>query len=807
MKGYNWLGHHGPDPVNGACPNTAGKYSMAQSWGPNGHNHCFRVYESIADMIGGHMFDFLRNGNYDELLRNASSTNWNLDAAGMSYVCMYVQGLSTSACNTSTASTYWSGVKTYMEVADIVADEKGWPTSEEVAKNNNLAAGGKHTEMGNITGDVPNHSLHFDCSAAGGGTATTGSKITVIGDDIITQTKDKDGGLASKLTTAEFYANEYRALKDDTSQADDSVLDKVKALKESNSLRDVVIIAAGTDMGVQSYLKSDLTAIVDEIGSDKQIVFTTIYNGNGPEAFDGVNSYMKDLATANANIKVADWAAEASTSLVNEDMHTPSDGDGIQKFTDLIVGAIGTSMYNNASSDEDCGCDNGALSGGLSEEQAEKLITYYKDPTTDSKYNITIRTDNCVNMSGFFVQLFTKATWASDNGNGVVHELLAANPDMKGGTEPQPFSIFSVTSGSTICEDGNPCGHTGVVVAVNNDDIMTIEASYMDPSFTGVKHHTKDYFTNTKYPNEVFAYLSPSMDWSALTSIVGGSVNTTSSNSTLVNATWNDGWLSSGIEGVSKLSATESSKTIGDASYASDYSTNKSDGSVGPNKVTIIATDRLASSNIVDELYDYDGSIYPPHFTVDMKKKKIYQHLPITKPAASLTGEDNLAGGVQVALYGFSDIHNGSYDANWDLQSDNFGDTEWAYLALLLQAISDETGVEKTTSQDWANPTHLSSEDFKNATGFLGAMHSSGEWTDPGNVWEKINTQLAKMATSVDCDGGKIGEFVWYNQCDSKWKDVAYGSCDTICTSGCGCTSFAMMATILTGKTYTTDDV
>jgi hypothetical protein len=170
--GYNWLGHHGPSPSNGACPTAVGKYSADYSWGPNLHDHCFRVYRSIADMIGGHMFDFLRNGNYDEMLRNASADNWNLDAAGTIYVCMYVQGLSMSDCDTSRAQGYWGTVKQYMGYADEVAAEKGWPTGEEVAKNNNLPVGGRHTELGNITTGVPNHSLHYDCN---GNTVSNGT--------------------------------------------------------------------------------------------------------------------------------------------------------------------------------------------------------------------------------------------------------------------------------------------------------------------------------------------------------------------------------------------------------------------------------------------------------------------------------------------------------------------------------------------------------------------------------------------------------------------------------------------------------
>ena len=48
-------------------------------------------------------------------------------------------------------------------------------------------------------------------------------------------------------------------------------------------------------------------------------------------------------------------------------------------------------------------------------------------------------------------------------------------------------------------------------------------------------------------------------------------------------------------------------------------------------------------------------------------------------------------------------------------------------------------------------------------------------------------------------------EFIWYNQCDSAWRDSSFGS-STVCKAGCGPTSFAMMATELLGKKITPDE-
>ena len=802
MKGYNWLGHHGPDPVNGSCPNSAGKYSINKSWGPNGNNHCFRVYESIADMIGGHMFDFLRNGWYDDVLKKAGASTWDIDSAGVTYACAYVQGKKLDTCDTSKANKYWNTMKYYIKIADDVAKEKGWPTSEEVAKNNHLPVGGKHPQLGDITKDVPNHSLHYDCSAAGGGTATQGTKVDIIGDNIISNTKDKDNGLSKKLSDAAFYDKEKLALRDDSSKDNESVLDKIKELSKRDAVRDAVIVAAGSDTGKTTYAKSDLTAIIDAVGSDKKVIFVTLYDASDPKMYDEVNGFMRELASAKPNVKVADWASAASDKLVGEDKHTPADGEGVQKFSELIVSAIGSEMFNNESTKENCDCDtSGPVSGGLDEEQAGKLIDYYKDPESQKHYTLTIRTDNCVNMSGFFVQLFTDLKWASDNGVGVVHAMKNANPDLEVGTEPKPFSIFSVWGTSDNCAG---CGHTGVVVAVNGDDITTIEASWLDPSFTGIKHHKLDYFKNQTYPSEVFAYLDSNMKWDALTKITGGSANAATTESTLVNEEWKDGWLSGGIEGVTKKPALESSVSMGDSSYTFDYDTNISDGTAGPNKITIESTESASSTDILDN-YKSDDKLYVPHFTVDMKNKKIYQHLPVNKPATFLGSNYNLSAGIQVAILGYSSKDSSGYSADWDILSDKFGETEWSYFSMLLQALCDKYDIPKKTDQDWSKPNHLSASAYRSATGILGAMHSPDEsYFEPGNIWEKANASLARTATSVECSkegegAPNYGEFVNYDQCDPRWSALPYSGGD-MCHSACGPTSFASLISYLLGR-------
>ena len=164
---------------------------------------------------------------------------------------------------------------------------------------------------------------------------------------------------------------------------------------------------------------------------------------------------------------------------------------------------------------------NRSSSGGLSEEQAEAIANYYKsDAVTDSEWNLPSSYGkwNCVSFSAWFIQRFTSVGHyvpASGWGNGKdVAEFMKQNKGIQTGTEPRPFSVFSVTQGVTDC--GNvKCGHTGIVVAVNGNDVTTIEAAYGNVGYTAVVHRDLSYFVNAQY-GDTFGYLDSIIDQDAL---------------------------------------------------------------------------------------------------------------------------------------------------------------------------------------------------------------------------------------------------------------------------------------------------
>ena len=276
-----------------------------------------------------------------------------------------------------------------------------------------------------------------------------------------------------------------------------------------------------------------------------------------------------------------------------------------------------------------------------------------------------------------------------------------------------------------------------------------------------------------------------------------------------VSATWKDGWITSGIDGYVKEDAyayaASNNITVGSAPRG-EYDTTTKDGKIGPNKITLHnteGTNRDAESGII--LYDLNN-FYPAHFTVDLKKHRTYQHFSINKPSDAIKEYDASAG-IQIEIIGYST--SGNTNSPWYLlNQNNFKDEDWNYLAKLLTAISVETKIPLTTSVSWEGiPTRLSKEAFKSYEGILAHMHapSPNDHNDTNNIWPMIEKALKNIKVnsnpSSNCNQTSTSTSDYqglpaYLQCDPRWAKSPFGT-STICRSGCGPTSFAMIATVL----------
>ena len=171
-------------------------------------------------------------------------------------------------------------------------------------------------------------------------------------------------------------------------------------------------------------------------------------------------------------------------------------------------------LYTGSASLAGASCGGSVSDGGMNLEQAQAFMGIYSqigtgDPNGDRQYiNNTIgchtNIDNCVVFSAYFVRKYTNINFVSGNGGWVVANTSAGNPGVEVGTVPKAYSVFSITKGTATCMVGGVervCGHTGIVLGVDvaNDKVITGEASWCDPSWTGAHEHSLSEWSNGDY--------------------------------------------------------------------------------------------------------------------------------------------------------------------------------------------------------------------------------------------------------------------------------------------------------------------
>lgn len=163
-------------------------------------------------------------------------------------------------------------------------------------------------------------------------------------------------------------------------------------------------------------------------------------------------------------------------------------------------------------------------------------------------------------------------------------------------------------------------------------------------------------------------------------------------------------------------------------------------------------------------LHDIEGSgcdgincysadnFFPPHFTIDLPNKKIWQHYPLTTASQAVIDYDNRA--IQIEIKGFWANSQGGNE--WDLA--NFSDEDWDYLAEYLIAISNFTRIPLESTTDWkdnppnSGPPRLSEAEFETYTGVLGHGHvPHNDHTDPGNIWDQVKAAIDRVGGGEYC--------------------------------------------------------
>ncbi len=335
------------------------------------------------------------------------------------------------------------------------------------------------------------------------GSSLNGSNVTIIGDSI---TVGSETEIRKLLPQADIKAQVGKQFYEGTLDNPGGI-SILKDLVANDNLREVLIFALGTNSG--GVTEAQVKEVVQLAGSSRKVVFVTNFTTSND--YIGNNNNFIKIKNENSNVFIADWksAIESQpTKYLSEDgIHPNTSGQTL--FASIISNVVGD--VDNARSF--CG---GTVEGGLTIDQAQKLVNYYNSPNVVVNWG-TYGKKNCVAFSWWFTTYFTNSSWAAGDGKDVAHEVARAN-GLEEGNDPRPFAIFSVTRGSTDCGSVK-CGHTGIVVNVNGDKITVAEAAYGE--FDGrVAEYDLSYFENKQY-GYTFTYLDSVLDKTKLSEVIG----------------------------------------------------------------------------------------------------------------------------------------------------------------------------------------------------------------------------------------------------------------------------------------------
>ena len=230
---------------------------------------------------------------------------------------------------------------------------------------------------------------------------------------------------------------------------------------------------------------------------------------------------------------------------------------------------------------------------------------------------------------------------------------------------------------------------------------------------------------------------------------------------------WLDG---AGLEGFKVLKALNSAAPYGSIDTAAmvsgsdSYASYASDAGGGVGLPGFIVLHWTASGGVSGDYHwsifgDGKKKIYPPHFAIDVVQKKIWQYFPLSSPSGAVKEWDPY--GVQIEVVGQPNNSSGS-----EYNIYNFTEDQYDYLAKLLIAISNETGIPLESSLDWRTgegsdiAPKLSAEETKKYIGVLGHEHlpdQDGKW-DPGKMWDYLVLALERLGYKYSSRGGSSSD-------------------------------------------------
>lgn len=604
----------------------------------------------------------------------------------------------------------------------------------------------------------------------------TGDQITWIGDSY---TQGAEKLITEKLSGVDLHFQHSKHFKAEVA-GNESGLSIARKLKSANSIRPFLVFALGTnDQNLQSNAVDELIQVV---GESTKIILTTARTAN--HDYSATNDILKSSAQKYSNISIADWSsaiAGKESSYISSDGIHPNKS-GYELWVDTIYNTLPGNCVGSLSGNTNAekivnylksanipGISDkpeviAGILGNLAAESGTGMDPFIKGPggrigliQTNNAELIKRLTD--AGLSKYFHSSGTKSTApqdAVDKGIQITLDWLIKDDAFAGQFKSNKYSFYN-----NLNEPANKTGTAGaqsyaelwlvtIERAVNGSDHIS------DPGVQKVvqKMYKKQYLyqgvkKRNNYAVEFYKQLSGSTasiptssstisllsplfpTVSAIEDDNQSQESTPHGNTTASNQTkWSDGWIENGtFPGYTKEEATSAWL---DETKKEHYSTPDKK----PNKILLHSTEGTTGG-----ISAYpSGNHFAAHFTIDAKNQKVSQHVPITKPSYALKAVDE-AGPIQIEIVGFSVGHE---DSEYNLFK--FTAKDWDYIALLLIAISNQTGIPLSSSLSWEKGApRLNESEFANYRGVLGHMHApKNDHVDPGNIWGKLSEAIAR---------------------------------------------------------------
>lgn len=576
----------------------------------------------------------------------------------------------------------------------------------------------------------------------------------------------------------------------------ESGVDRLKKLSDSDlGSKKILVFALGTSGGVS---QADLDALFIALeGKDLKLILMTLYSGSDPNQVSSANALLKSTAEKTDNVSLMDWnaaAAENPGNYIDADGVRPKSPAGTEKFAETMKSAVdavstinieanvGSGDFSNIKSAQNA--EKSFFNGGPSE-----LSAHWSDTDTASMKRLLENYGDLAYQLGQavgvpYISVLVQMRYEDPQskcgknnfwGNGCPPGTKTGNAKKQGANLGEGFVQYAETLTNGMHDQAlgitdpkeylKKIGPTWVQGDVNG-------AGYSEISSMLKSVDALQKFVDSPEGQEIvqnFGNFSGSIS-GAQCCVSGASSPLTKAS----DVSWQDGWIVSGLDGFSKLPVS------GDQNLGADFITTSPKGStLGPNKITLHAFEGIdpGDGSMIKTVYESTG--FPPHFTIDLKNKKLYQHASINKASSAVKDPDGDAAkfgdrsaGVQIEILGYdntSEMH--SEYQSWYLASDkNFPASAWDYLAKLLAAISAETGIPLTSTVNWSGTDRslrLENQAFADYQGILSHKHAPlpNDHTDLENaeIWNFIKSALSSVNSEQNLCGlsssGDISSF------------------------------------------------